>query len=86
MGGRLSTETLEFVRLLARARVRAEPPWLRGSAAAVWCHRWGSLLACTAARAFALSLLEQRGGLGADGDAPRTHEVLADAHAAGLLA
>ena len=47
----------------------------------------GSLLACAAACSFALSLLERRGGQGADGAPPPTHEVLsATRHAALHLA
>ena len=42
-----------------------------------WHSRWSTLLACSAARAVALSLLEGRGSIGADGDTPSTTEVLA---------
>ena len=46
--------------------------------------RWSSLLACTAARAFATSLLELRTAHGADGATPPAHEVVADFRCAGL--
>ena len=42
------------------------------SAKLSWLRRWRSILACTAAKAFAQSLLEQRGGTGVDGPTPRT--------------
>ena len=53
-------------------------PHLRARARQVWRHRWASLLACSAAKAFALSLLEGRSGLGSDGDTPLTTEVISD--------
>ena len=37
--------------------------------------RWQALLSCTAAKAFEASLLDLRGGQGADGDAAKVHEV-----------
>ena len=40
--------------------------------------RWTGLLACAAARSFAASLLGLHGGRGADGFAPRSHEVECD--------
>ena len=40
--------------------------------------RWGSLLACTAARAVAASLLELPFAQGADRDTPAPHEVERD--------
>ena len=40
-----------------------------------WRLRWQALLSCTAAKAFAASLLDLRGGQGASGDAPWAHEV-----------
>ena len=42
------------------------------------------MLACAAARAFAASLLEQRMSIGCDGNAPVSHEVVADHRHAGL--
>ena len=42
------------------------------------------MLACAAARAFAASLLKQRVSVGGDGDAPVSHEVVADHRYAGL--
>ena len=50
-----------------------------------WRLRWGAILGCAAARAFAASLLELRSGGGADGDVPSTHEVVNDHRHAGLV-
>ena len=50
----------------------AHPPW-QGRASGD-----SSILACSAARAFAAYLLSLRLGRGADGDVPRTHEVVND--------
>ena len=47
-----------------------------------WLRRWGNLLACNAAKAFALSLLDRRPLLGVGGDAPSVHEVVRDGHLA----
>ena len=69
IGGRWSSETNTFVRLLAQAKAREEPPILRRRVEQAWRLRWGSLLACASARAFATSLLDLRSG-GVDGDVP----------------
>ena len=39
----------------------------------------GAMLACSGARALALSLLQRRGGHGADGPLPLNHDVLWEA-------
>ena len=49
-----------------------------------WRLQWGSLLACTAARAVATSLLELPGARGSDGSTPPSHEVELDFRYAGL--
>ena len=67
VGGRWSRESCIFVRLLARARARAEVPGLRASAARAWQRRWTAMLAVAAQRAVAASLLERAGTCGADG-------------------
>ena len=84
VGGRWSEEAQDFVRSLARAKARGEPPHLRVRARQAWRWRWATLLACSAARAFALSLLERRGGLGADGATPSCSEVITEGRYAGL--
>ena len=84
--GRWSEETASFLRQLAKARARSEPPVLQKRAEQAWKLRWGSLLACAATRAFACSLLEKRVSGGVDGDTPSVHEVLGECRFAGLEA
>ena len=78
VGGRWAPETRTFLSLLARARARGESRLLQRRAEQAWRLRWGSLLSCTAARAFASTLLELPGASGADGDTPQLHEVERD--------
>ena len=78
VGGCWSAETSTFLRLLAAARARSETPVLRKRAEQAWWLRWSTMLACTAARAFAASLLEQRSNGGGDGPIPSMSEVLSD--------
>ena len=78
VGGRWSEEARQFVSLLAKAKARREPPQLRQSARYAWFRRWSTLLSCSAARSFGLSLLEQRGGFGVDGDTPASTDVISD--------
>ena len=66
--GRWSDECLSFLRQLARAKVRSEPPHLKVRARRAWLFTWSVLLSCSAARAIAMSLLERRGGTGSDGE------------------
>ena len=61
VGGRWSEEARRFLSQLAKARARGENKLLRKRAEQAWRLRWGSLLACTAARAVAMSLLELPG-------------------------
>ena len=61
VGGRWSAETMSFLGLLAKARARSETSLLRRRVEQAWRIRWGSMLACAAARAFAASLLDQWG-------------------------
>ena len=75
-GGRWSEEAQSFLRHLARARAHSEPREMRLAARRVWLRRWCTALACCAAQAFASSLLERRGGLGADGEIPSTSDVI----------
>ena len=77
-GGRWSEETRTFVGLLAKAKGR-EAPWvLMKSVEQSWGFRWGSLLACASARAFAASLLDVRVSGGADGTVPNCHLYVHD--------
>ena len=57
VGGRFSLETAHFSMCLASAKVRGVPQILQGRAHAAWLRRWSSMLACSAARAFALSFV-----------------------------
>ena len=68
VGGRWSGEALSFVHSLSKAKARSEPEEFREG-------RWSSLLACAAARAFALTLLERRCTPGFDGSGPTSSEV-----------
>ena len=78
VGGRFFLETQSFLTQLARAKARGENFILRRRVEQAWRLRWGSLLACTAARAVAASLLELPRAHGADGDTPASHEVERD--------
>ena len=70
------------MQLLAEARTRSEPLLMRRRKEQAWRLRWFSILSCAAARAFAASLLELRGGV--DGHTPPDQEVERDHHHAGL--
>ena len=72
------------MQLLAEARSRSEPLLMRLRMEQAWRLRWFSILSCAAARAFAASLLEFRGGHGVDGLTPPDHEVERYQHHAGL--
>ena len=50
----------QFITALAGARAQEVPLVLQGRAEAAWVRRWSAILACTAARAFSLSLLDSR--------------------------
>ena len=84
VGGRWSDEAVAFIRHLAKARPREEPPVLKRRAEQGWRLRWCGLLACAAARAFAALLLERRVSGGSDGATPSVHEVLNDCRFVGL--
>ena len=75
IGGRWSSETNTFVRLLAQAKAREG-----ASHFTTWRLRWGSLLACASARVFAASLDLRSGGV----DVPPAHEVVNEFRHAGL--
>ena len=78
VGGRWSEETPWPLRLLARAQARSEPLNLRKRAEQAWRMRWAATLACSAACAFAASLIGLRVG-------PLTHEVVNDHRHEGLV-
>ena len=69
VGGRwVRGETRDFLNQLARGKVRHEPAVLKRRVQQAWRMRWRTILSCSAAKAFAASLLELRGGSGVDGD------------------
>ena len=76
VGGRWSEETKAFLWSLACEKSRSEARVLRGSVRAAWYRRWSCLLACAAAKAVAMSLLERRGVPGAGDEPPSAHEVV----------
>ena len=78
VGGRWRVETAQFLSALAKAKAQSAPHFLRGRVEAAWLRKWSATPACSAARSFAVSLLDRR--LVPDtGDAiPSTHEVLRD--------
>ena len=76
VGGRWSAETAQFLTALAKARAQEVPLILQGRAETAWVRRWSAILACTATRAFALSLLDKRPVSGSDAIVP-SHEGVA---------
>ena len=84
VGGRWSAEATDFVSQLAKTKARSEPFLVRQRMEQAWRLRWTGLLTCAAARSFAASLLGLDEGRGADGFAPRSHEVECDHRFAGL--
>ena len=84
VGGRWSEESRSFISQLAKAMSRAEQFLLRKRVEPVWRLRWGAILSCAAARAFASSLLDRRTAMGSDGATPLSHEVEGDFRHSGL--
>ena len=70
VGGRWSAETAQFLTSPAKARAQEVPLVLQGRAESAWVRRWSAILACTAARAFARSLLDRRPVSGSDAVVP----------------
>ena len=77
VGGRWSNETAGFLCALAKARAETVPFLMQSRAEAAWLRRWSAMLACNAARAFSMSLLEQRPAV-VTGAVPSVQEVLRD--------
>ena len=76
VGGRWSSETANFLNALSKAKSETAPEEVRDQVRAAWLRRWSNLLGCTAARAFATSLLEKRCSPGVSSAVPAEHEVL----------
>ena len=60
VGGRWSAETVQFLGALVASKAQSAPETMQASVVYVWWHRWRRMMACTAAKAFASSLLEHR--------------------------
>ena len=60
--GRWSDEIAKFFAALANAKAQASPFILQNRVKAAYFRRWGAVLACSAAGAFTVSLLDQRPG------------------------
>ena len=60
VGGLWSEETATFFAALAQERAESCPFVLQGRVKAAWIRRWSAMLACSAARAFTVSLLNHR--------------------------
>ena len=69
-------ESRHFLRQLSKAKARQEPPLLQQRVRHAWLFPWGSMLACSGARALALSLLDVRAGQGVDGPTPLGDDVV----------
>ena len=78
VGGRWSDEAADFLEQLAKAKARGVPRVLQVRTRQAWQMRWSYLLACSSARAFALSLLDRRAVVGVDGDTPSSSDVVGD--------
>ena len=79
VGGCWNSETAQFITALAKARAQEVPLVLQGRAQAAWVRRWSAILACTAARAFCVSLLDCRPPGGTGETIPSVHEVMREA-------
>ena len=79
VGGRFSKECRHFLRQLSKFKARDEPLSVATAGATRLASPLGSMLACSGARALAVSLLEQRCGHGVDGPPPLSHDVLWEA-------
>ena len=69
-------ETAEFLRCLAKAKAGTAPVLMQNRVKAAWLRRWSCILACSAARAFALSLFERRPRPSTGVNIPSEQEVL----------
>ena len=70
IGGRWSDEARDFVSQLPKAKSAGNPSNCELSVRHAWFRRWSTLLACSAAGSFGLSLPEHCGGFGVDGESP----------------
>ena len=70
VGGRWSVETAQFLSALAKG--------IQGRVEGAWLRRWSATLACSAARSFAVSLLDRRPVPGTCDAILSAHEVMRD--------
>ena len=75
VGGRWPQEPRQFLIALVSAKALSAPFLLQSKAKAGWLHRWSCLLGCTAAKSFALSLLDGCAA-GVGGSTRSVHEML----------
>ena len=75
VGRRWSEEMAQFLRAPAKPHARTAPLILQNRVKAAWLRRWSNVLACSAARAFALSLLDMHPSPGTRAEVPQVHEV-----------
>ena len=79
LGARWSQKTAQFLRGLAHFKSEGTPELLRERVKLAWLRRWQNLLACSGAKALALSLLERRSTVGAGSTPPSVDEVVREA-------
>ena len=78
VGGRWSNGASQFVRALAKAKAQSAPESTQAQVALAWDRRWRKLLACTAAKSFANTLLEHASSTAAGGATPSEADVMRD--------
>ena len=78
VGGRWSNEASQFVGSLAWAKAHSAPDSTQTQVAHAWNRRWRKILACTAAKSFANTLLEHASPTAAGGTTPSEVDVMRD--------
>ena len=78
VGGRWSNEASQFVRSLAWAKAQSAPESTQTQVAHAWNRRWRKILACTAAKSFANTLLEHASPTAAGGTKPSEAHMMRD--------
>ena len=73
VGGRWSGDG---VTALVKARAQEVPLVMQGRAETAWARWWSAVLACTAAGAFSVSLLDRRNVSGTHAEVPSVSEVM----------
>ena len=78
VGGRWSNEASQFVRSVAWAKAQSAAESTQTQMAHAWNRRWRKILACTAAKSFANTLLEHASSTAAGGRTPSEADVMRD--------